>query len=1177
MQQTKIYKPKHNVRIVTAASLFDGHDAAINIMRRIIQSTGVEVIHLGHDRSVDEVVNCAIQEDANAIAMTSYQGGHNEYFKYMYDLLQEKGASHIKIFGGGGGVILEEEIKELMDYGITRIYSPDDGREMGLQGMINDLVKASETPLDLPKGEKALPANYDASQLKKMSSNQVLNSLKKKEVTTISRLISLAENNQKDYKKVFPSREDLDGASVPILGITGTGGSGKSSLVDELVRRFLVDFDDKTLGIISVDPSKRKTGGALLGDRIRMNAINSPRVYMRSLATRQSNLALSKYVQDAVEVLKAAQFDMIILETSGIGQSDTEILDHCDVSLYVMTPEFGAATQLEKIDMLDFADLVAINKFDKRGAKDALRDVKKQYQRNHNLWDADLDSLPVYGTIASQFNDPGMNILYKKIMDCMEEKTSSQLTSNFEISDEMSEKIYIIPPKRTRYLSEIAENNRAYDDDVENQVKVAQRLFGIYTTLVSTAEASSLKLDSNGIDEDDLQSYITKENKEFIKLLKSEFDKVKMDLNPYHWEKILNWDKVQQRYNDEVYSFKVRDKEIKIETHTESLSHLKIPKVALPKYQAWGDLLKWMLQENVPGQFPYTAGLYPFKRTGEDPTRMFAGEGGPERTNRRFHYVSHGLPAKRLSTAFDSVTLYGSDPDYRPDIYGKIGNAGVSICCLDDAKKLYSGFDLADPMTSVSMTINGPAPMLLGFFMNAAIDQQCEKYIKENGLEKEVEAKIETIYKDKKTSIPRYICKNGKAFLPFDKKQNGLLPEGNDGLGLMLLGVTGDMVLPKDVYEKIKQDTISVVRGTVQADILKEDQAQNTCIFSTEFALRLMGDVQESFIRNKVRNFYSVSISGYHIAEAGANPITQLALTLSNGFTYVEYYLSRGMDINKFGPNLSFFFSNGIDPEYAVIGRVARRIWAKAMKEKYKANPRAQMLKYHIQTSGRSLHAQEIDFNDIRTTLQALYAIYDNCNSLHTNAYDEAITTPTEESVRRAMAIQLIINKELGLAKNENPIQGSFIIEELTDLVEEAVLLEFDRLTERGGVLGAMETMYQRSKIQEESLYYETLKHNGKFPIIGVNTFLSSKGSPTVKPREVIRATEDEKEYQINNLKNLHKTYQDRAEDLLDNLKKTAIKNDNMFDSLMEVTKYCSLGQITDALFEVGGQYRRNM
>ncbi|MGM0636387.1 MAG: methylmalonyl-CoA mutase family protein, partial [Bacteroidota bacterium] len=1038
MEQQKPYQPQHQIRIVTAASLFDGHDAAINVMRRIIQATGVEVIHLGHDRSVEEVVNTAIQEDVNAIAMTSYQGGHTEYFKYMYDLLQEKNATHIKIFGGGGGVILPEEIKELMDYGITRIYAPDDGREMGLQGMINDLVKKSDFPT---------PALQEAKK--------TANNLQQKNVNTIARLISLAENRHEEFQEIFEPIQQANKNQVPVLGITGTGGSGKSSLVDELVRRFLVDFGDKQIGIISVDPSKRKTGGALLGDRIRMNAINSPRVYMRSLATRQSNLALSKYVQEAVEVLKAANYDLIILETSGIGQSDTEILDHSDVSLYVMTPEFGAATQLEKIDMLDFADLVAINKFDKRGAKDALRDVKKQYQRNHQLWDAKSEDLPVFGTIASQFNDPGMNILYKCIMDEVAKKTAAALKSDYHITDEMSEKIFVIPPARTRYLSEISENNRAYDQKAEKQVDVAQRLYGIFTT-IENATNTKLKLNSNGIDETQLEEVSENENSELVALLKKEFDRTKMDLDPYNWEKILDWENVVKKYTDDVYTFKVRDKEIKIETQTESLSHLKIPKVALPKYKAWGDLLKWLLQENVPGEFPYTAGLYPFKRTGEDPTRMFAGEGGPERTNRRFHYVSQGLPAKRLSTAFDSVTLYGNDPDHRPDIYGKIGNAGVSICCLDDAKKLYSGFDLAHHMTSVSMTINGPAPMLLGFFMNAAIDQQCEKYIKENGLEDEVKAKIKAIYKEKGSQQPTY---------------NGELPEGNNGLGLMLLGVTGDMVLPQEVYEKIKKETIAVVRGTVQADILKEDQAQNTCIFSTEFALRLMGDVQEYFIENKVRNFYSVSISGYHIAEAGANPITQLALTLSNGFTYVEYYLSRGMDINKFGPNLSFFFSNGIDPEYAVIGRVARRIWAKAMRDKYGANPRAQMLKYHIQTSGRSLHAQEIDFNDIRTTLQALYAIYDNCNSLHTNAYDEAITTPTEESVRRAMAIQLIINKELGLAKNENPIQGSFIIEELTDLVEEAVLLEFDRLTERGGVLGAMETMYQRSKIQEESLH----------------------------------------------------------------------------------------------------------
>ncbi|OBX23287.1 methylmalonyl-CoA mutase [Gelidibacter algens] len=1144
MIQVTPYKPKHKVRIVTAASLFDGHDAAINIMRRIIQSTGVEVIHLGHDRSVEEVVNTAIQEDANAIALTSYQGGHNEYFKYMYDLLKEKGAGHIKIFGGGGGVILPEEIKELMDYGITRIYAPDDGRELGLQGMINDLVKTSdyESPsLILPKGKG------------------IEESLKDKDVTTIARLISFAENAHDTFENLFSSVEKSPkGKEAPVLGITGTGGSGKSSLVDELVRRFLIDFPEKTVGLISVDPSKRKTGGALLGDRIRMNAINSPRVYMRSLATRQSNLALSKYVNEAIQVLKAAEYDLIILETSGIGQSDTEIVEHSDVALYVMTPEFGAATQLEKIDMLDFADLVSINKFDKRGALDALRDVKKQYMRNHQLWDVDQSDLPVFGTIASQFNDPGMNTLYKAIMDEVVKKTDADLKSTFTISEEMSEKIFVIPPSRTRYLSEIAESNRAYDKTADDQVEVAQKLYGIYKTIESVI-GHTPELDKAGIESKSVSSE-NDENKDFIKLLVGEFDRVKLNLDPYNWEVITGWDVKVNTYKDPIYSFKVRDKEIKIETHTESLSHTQIPKIALPKYQAWGDILRWVLQENVPGEFPFTAGLYPFKRTGEDPARMFAGEGGPERTNRRFHYVSAGLPAKRLSTAFDSVTLYGNDPHLRPDIYGKIGNAGVSICCLDDAKKLYSGFNLSHAMTSVSMTINGPAPMLLGFFMNAAIDQQCELYIKENGLEKEVEDKIAKIYKDKAVERPSY---------------KGELPESNDGLGLMLLGVTGDLVLPDAVYQDIKTKTIAQVRGTVQADILKEDQAQNTCIFSTEFALRLMGDVQEYFIENNVRNFYSVSISGYHIAEAGANPITQLALTLSNGFTYVEYYLSRGMDINKFGPNLSFFFSNGIDPEYAVIGRVARKIWAKAMKNKYGADPRAQMLKYHIQTSGRSLHAQEIDFNDIRTTLQALYAIYDNCNSLHTNAYDEAITTPTEESVRRAMAIQLIINKELGLAKNENPIQGSFIIEELTDLVEEAVLLEFDRITERGGVLGAMETMYQRSKIQEESLYYETLKHNGEFPIIGVNTFLSSTGSPTIQPKEVIRATEEEKKFQIKTLENLHKANDTTA--LLKDLQQRAIHNENIFEALMEVCKVCSLGEITEALFEVGGQYRRNM
>jgi len=1142
MEQSVPYTPKNKVRIVTAASLFDGHDAAINIMRRIIQATGVEVIHLGHDRSVEEVVNTAIQEDANAIAMTSYQGGHNEYFKYMHDLLKEKGAGHIKIFGGGGGVILPEEIRELHEYGITRIYSPDDGRELGLQGMINDLVQRSDYSPPAPEGG-------------------VAKGLDDRNVNTMARLITLAENNPENFNKLFHEGRQTPPSGVggpPVLGITGTGGAGKSSLVDELVRRFLIDFPEKTIGLISVDPSKRKTGGALLGDRIRMNAINNPRVYMRSLATRQSNLALSKYVAEAIQVLKAAKYDLIILETSGIGQSDTEILDHSDVSLYVMTPEFGAATQLEKIDMLDFADLVALNKFDKRGALDAIRDVKKQYQRNHNLWDKNPDDMPVFGTIASQFNDPGMNTLYKKIMDRIVEHTGAELNSTFQITREMSEKIYVIPPHRTRYLSEIAENNRKYDEIAASQQEVAQRLYGIYKT-IETVGGVKPELAKFGIEP---VTPASGTNADLVKLLVAEFDRVKMDLDPHNWEIILTWDEKVNKYKNPVYTFMVRDKEIKIQTHTESLSHSQIPKVALPKYSAWGDILRWCLHENVPGEFPFTSGLYPFKREGEDPTRMFAGEGGPERTNRRFHYVSLGMPAKRLSTAFDSVTLYGNDPDHRPDIYGKIGNAGVSICCLDDAKKLYSGFDLAHPMTSVSMTINGPAPMLLGFFMNAAIDQQCEIYIKQNGLDKEVDNKINEIYKAKGVDRPRY---------------NGELPKGNDGLGLMLLGVTGDQVLPADVYNEIKVRTLTQVRGTVQADILKEDQAQNTCIFSTEFALRLMGDVQEYFITKNVRNFYSVSISGYHIAEAGANPITQLAFTLSNGFTYVEYYLSRGMNINDFGPNLSFFFSNGIDPEYAVIGRVARKIWAKALKNKYGANERAQMLKYHIQTSGRSLHAQEIDFNDIRTTLQALYAIYDNCNSLHTNAYDEAITTPTEESVRRAMAIQLIINKELGLAKNENPIQGSFIIEELTDLVEEAVLAEFDRITERGGVLGAMETMYQRSKIQEESLYYETLKHTGEFPIIGVNTFLSSKGSPTVVPAEVIRATEEEKLFQIATLENLHKANAEEVKKQLALVQDAAVQNKNIFELLMDAAKVCSLGEITAALFEVGGQYRRNM
>ena len=1126
MQEVAPYQLKNKIRIVTAASLFDGHDAAINIMRRIIQASGAEVIHLGHNRSVQEIVECAIEEDANAIAFTSYQGGHLEFLKYMYDLLREKGCGHIKIVGGGGGTILPSEIEELHAYGIDKIYSPDDGRALGLQGMINDLLQIC----DFPSGN-----------------NVVLNEhkLKEKNVHHIAQLISAAENFPKEYDVVESQITNLASKNhTPILGITGTGGAGKSSLTDELVRRFLLDFPEKTLAIISVDPSRRKTGGALLGDRIRMNSINNPRVYMRSMATRQTNASISKNITDAIAILKAANFDLIIIETSGIGQSGTEIVDIANTFLYVMTPEFGAASQLEKIDMLDFADVVAINKFDKRGAQDALRDVKKQYQRNRNLWDKNPEEMPVFGSIASQFNDPGTNELYKAVIQKVIEKSKLDWQSTLNLRVGNSEKIYIIPPNRVRYLSDITSTNRNYDKWVNEQSELANQLYAL----------DKLKSMVNG------QWSMVKDTMDHGL---STIDKaIKLKLHPECQQILDSWKDKQANYSNEYYVFKVRDKELKVKTHTESLSHLQIPKVCLPKYEAYGDIIKWNLQENVPGEFPYTAGVFPFKREGEDPTRMFAGEGGPERTNKRFHYVSLGLPAKRLSTAFDSVTLYGEDPAIRPDIYGKIGNSGVSICTLDDAKKLYSGFDLCSPNTSVSMTINGPAATICAFFMNAAIDQECEKYIKQNNLVEEVNTKIDKIYAAKNAVRPTY---------------SGSLPEGNDGLGLLLLGVTGDQVLDKEVYEKIKAYALSQVRGTVQADILKEDQAQNTCIFSTEFSLKLMGDVQEYFVQHKMRNFYSVSISGYHIAEAGANPISQLAFTLSNGFSFVEYYLSRGMKVDDFAPNLSFFFSNGIDPEYAVIGRVARRIWAKAMKYVYKANERSQKLKYHIQTSGRSLHAQEIDFNDIRTTLQALYAIYDNCNSLHTNAYDEAITTPTEDSVRRAMAIQLIINKELGLAKNENPLQGAFIIEELTDLVEEAVYAEFDRLTERGGVLGAMETMYQRSKIQEESMYYEMKKHTGELPLIGVNTFLSSKGSPTILPQEVIRSTTDEKDRQIENLKALHQRNPSEAKEYLQQLQQAALDNKNLFDVLMETVKYCSLGQITNALFQVGGQYRRNM
>ncbi|NVO18722.1 MAG: methylmalonyl-CoA mutase family protein [Bacteroidetes bacterium] len=1130
METDKPYSPKNPIRIVTAASLFDGHDAAINIMRRILQSTGVEVIHLGHDRSVQEIVDCAIQEDAQAIAITSYQGGHMEFFKYMHDLLKEKGCGHIRIFGGGGGVILPHEIEELQKYGISRIYSPDDGRTMGLQGMINELVMLSDFPTGKdvnPDAIKLSPANpYGLAQL-----------------------ISAAENHANQVKPLLKNLSaHCKSVGTPVLGITGTGGAGKSSLVDELVRRFLADFEDKTIAIISVDPSRRKTGGALLGDRIRMNSINTPRVYMRSLATRQANLALSRYIPDVLCLVKNAGFDLVILESSGIGQSDTEIVEFSDVHMYVMTPEYGAATQLEKIDMLDFADLVVINKSDKRGSMDALRDVRKQYQRNRQLFDHDPADMPVFSTMASQFNDAGVNQLYRALILALNRKTDKVFTSSFNPPPTEKTHQFIIPPKRVRYLSDISDTVRNYNQWANEQAEVASKGYALHKAAANFPD-----------------------NPELQKQLLAKEHEVEKQLDPVNRKIIDGWENRLKAFHKDYFSYPVRDKEIRVLTYVESLSHLRIPKISLPRYHDWGDILRWNLRENIPGEFPYAAGVYPFKRENEDPTRMFAGEGGPERTNKRFHYVSLGMPAKRLSTAFDSVTLYGADPDIRPDIYGKVGNAGVSVACLDDAKKLYSGFDLCDAATSVSMTINGPAPTMLAYFMNAAIDQQCERYIRANGMEKAVEKKLKEIWDKKGLKRPAY-----DSTLSDGSKKNSL-PMGNDGLGLMLLGVTGDQVLPADVYARIRKDTISKVRGTLQADILKEDQAQNTCIFSTEFSLRMMGDVQQFFIDHNVRNFYSVSISGYHIAEAGANPITQLALTLANGFTYVEYYASRGMDIDGFAPNLSFFFSNGLDPEYSVMGRVARLIWAKAMKGLYKAGPRSQMLKYHIQTSGRSLHAQEIDFNDIRTTLQALYAIYDNCNSLHTNAYDEAITTPTEESVRRAMAIQLIINHELGLAKNQNPLQGSFIIEELTELVEEAVLSEFDRISERGGVLGAMETMYQRSKIQEESLYYETQKHSGKLPIMGVNTFLSSKGSPTNVPGEVIRSTEAEKQHQVAMLDNLHKAWEKQSREQTDRLKRDSISGSNLFEALMEAAKYCSIGQISQALFEVGGRYRRNM
>ncbi|OZS77681.1 methylmalonyl-CoA mutase [Tetzosporium hominis] len=1083
--QVEVYRPTNPVRFVTASSLFDGHDASINIMRRILQASGVEVIHLGHNRSVEEVVNAAIQEDAQGIAISSYQGGHVEYFKYMKDLLEEKGAPHIRIYGGGGGVILPKEIKDLHAYGISGIFSPEDGRKLGLQGMINRMIEEC----DVPTPTEGALAKLETTSVETPE--------------TLARLITVAEEatltGSEEAKQLIEAAKGKS-KGTPVLGITGTGGAGKSSLTDELIRRFLSEFPDKRVAILSIDPTKQKTGGALLGDRIRMNAIFNKRVFMRSLATRGSRTELSGAIKDVLDVVKAAGYDLIIVETSGIGQGDAEITTISDLSMYVMTSEFGAPSQLEKIDMIDFADLIVINKFERKGSEDALRQVQKQYQRSRELWNDDLDKMPVYGTIASQFNDKGTNSLFAALIAKINEVTGSEWLTSYEEFAKTQKQNVIIPNDRRYYLRELTDTVRGYHAKTEQQVNFARRLFQLEGALAAVKEAGS--------------------EEALVNSLESLIEGVKNELNAESKRILENWEALKEAYSGDEFVTKVRDKEIRTILRTESLSGLKIPKVALPKFKDYGEILRWAYKENVPGSFPYTAGVFPFKREGEDPKRQFAGEGTPERTNRRFHYLSKDDTAKRLSTAFDSVTLYGEDPDHRPDIYGKVGESGVSICTLEDMKKLYDGFDLCAPSTSVSMTINGPAPIILAMFMNTAIDQQVKKREEELG-----------------------------------------------------------RTLTVEEFTEVREATLQVVRGTVQADILKEDQGQNTCIFSTEFALRMMGDIQQYFIDHKVRNYYSVSISGYHIAEAGANPISQLAFTLSNGFTYVEYYLSRGMNIDDFAPNLSFFFSNGLDPEYTVIGRVARRIWAVAMREKYGANERSQKLKYHVQTSGRSLHAQEIDFNDIRTTLQALMALQDNCNSLHTNAYDEAITTPTEESVRRAMAIQMIITKEHGLSKNENPLQGAFIVEELTDLVEEMVLQEFDRMNDRGGVLGAMETQYQRGKIQEESMHYEMKKHTGELPIIGVNTYLNPNpaSEEDIDNMEIARASKEEKETQITNLRSFQQSHADASEAALARLKDVAKTGGNIFEELMETVKVASLGQITNALYEVGGQYRRNM
>ena len=1131
--------PATPLRFVTAASLFDGHDAAINIMRRLIQSQGAEVIHLGHNRSVLDIVRAAIQEDADAIAISSYQGGHIEFFKYMVDLLKERGSEHIRIFGGGGGTITPEEIRELEAYGIERIYHPDDGMGMGLVEMIEDVIQRT--------ADHRLPTQYPG---------QVLAD----DAGTIANVISALEDQVFGEAELKLKRREWQGAArqAPVVGITGTGGAGKSSVTDELLNRFGQSFPDMKIAVLAVDPTRRRTGGALLGDRIRMNSLRNENMYMRSMATRRQHLATSAILQDAIAFLRSTGFDLVIVETAGIGQSDSEIVDMVDFPVYVMTSDFGAQSQLEKIDMLDYAELVILNKFDKRAAEDALRDVRKQWKRNHLAFHANDDDVPVYPTIASQFNDPGVTWMFVNLCRLLREKLDlpeGEWTPVVDTSVKAPKATVLIPGQRTRYLAEIAEQGRNINSGIASQAEAASKAQNYYESLKALQDEHLPEPFARYV-----SFALRDEPDRSLLLLRQRYDSAISELSEDAVRLLKTWPERKAGLRSEQYSYQVRGREITGSNFRESLSRLQIPKIGMPRDTDWGELLSFLMRENLPGYYPYTGGVFPYRRAGEDPIRMFAGEGTPERTNRRFHLLAHGQPAVRLSTAFDSVTLYGEDPHTRPDIYGKVGNSGVSIATLDDMKKLYSGFDLCAPNTSVSMTINGPAPMILAFFMNSAIDQQIELYLHKHGKWDEAKEKIEAYFKGRLQ--PHY---------------HGELPAGNNGLGLALLGITGDKLIDAETYARIKAETLTKVRGTVQADILKEDQAQNTCIFSTEFAMRMMGDIQQYFVDHGVRNFYSVSISGYHIAEAGANPISQLAFTLSNGFTIVEYYLARGMSIDAFAPNLSFFFSNGMDPEYTVIGRVARRIWARAMRERYGANSRSQMLKYHIQTSGRSLHAQEIQFNDIRTTLQALYALFDNCNSLHTNAYDEAITTPTEESVRRAVAIQMIINKELGLNFCENPWQGSFIVDELTDLVEEAVYQEFEFISERGGVLGAMDTMYQRSKIQEESLYYESMKHDGTFPIVGVNTFLPPDGHGEVGEIELMRSSTREKDQQVDNVENFRRTHGDEAEAGLVHLQQVARERKNTFEALMDAAKSCSLGSISHSLYDVGGEYRRNM